>query len=152
MRGFTLIELLVVIAIIGILSSVILGSLALGRIKAADATIKSDLRAIRAQAEIVFDNTGTYGSTVQAVQISDQTAITGTTMFSTDATIKNALTGAILQGGGARWAVGANRESYAVEVQLRSQAGYWCVDSSGVAKVEAVAGSLGTALVTAHCP
>ncbi len=152
LRGFTLIELLVVIAIVGILSSVVLGSLALGRVKAADATIKSNLRNIRAQMEIVYDdNNGSYGPAA-STQLSDQTSVTGGTVFATDSNVRQQLTGAIQQGGGARWAVGINGQSYAVEVALRSQSGYWCVDSSGVSKVEATAGSLGLSTTGASCP
>ena len=57
-KGFTLIELLVVIAIIGLLTSIALASLKSARDKAADATIKQNLAQIRAQAEIVYDNSG----------------------------------------------------------------------------------------------
>ncbi|HEX5774954.1 MAG TPA: type II secretion system protein, partial [Candidatus Paceibacterota bacterium] len=58
LRGFTLIELLVVIAIIGILSSVVLASLNTARNKGADAAIKSNLAAARAQAELYYDSNG----------------------------------------------------------------------------------------------
>lgn len=57
-KGFTLIELLVVIAIIGILSSVVLASLNSARSKGTDASIKSQLAGMRAQAEIYYDGTG----------------------------------------------------------------------------------------------
>jgi len=55
-RGFTLIELLVVIAIIGILASVVLASLNTARDKGADASAKSNLSNMRAQAELVYDD------------------------------------------------------------------------------------------------
>jgi len=61
-RGFTLIELLVVIAIIGILSSVVLASLNTARDKGADAAIRSNLNGTRAQAELVYDSTGSYAT------------------------------------------------------------------------------------------
>jgi prepilin-type N-terminal cleavage/methylation domain-containing protein len=59
-QGFTLIELLVVIAIIGILSSVVLASLNTARDKGEDAAVKSNLNNIRAQAELVYDDDGSY--------------------------------------------------------------------------------------------
>ena len=59
-KGFTLIELLVVIAIIGILSSVVLASLNTARSKGSDTAIKSNLAGARPEAELFYDNGGTY--------------------------------------------------------------------------------------------
>lgn len=62
-KGFTLIELLVVVAIIGILSSIVLGSLNSARDKSKDAAIKSTLANIRSQAELYFyENNLSYGT------------------------------------------------------------------------------------------
>lgn len=58
MRAFTLIELLVVVAIIGILTSVVLGSLNTARNKSQDAAVKSNLASARAQAELFHDVNG----------------------------------------------------------------------------------------------
>ena len=59
-RGFTLIELLVVIAVIGILSSIVLVSLAGARDKARDAKIQSDVGQIRPLAEMINDTDSAY--------------------------------------------------------------------------------------------
>jgi prepilin-type N-terminal cleavage/methylation domain-containing protein len=64
-QGFTLIELLVVIAIIGLLSSIVLASLASARTKARDAAVISEMDSIKKQAELFYSNHGNYGSEVR---------------------------------------------------------------------------------------
>ncbi len=59
-RGFTLIEILVVIAIIGILSSVVLASLAVSRAKARDAKRIADLDEVKKALELYYDSHGQY--------------------------------------------------------------------------------------------
>ena len=58
--AFTLIELLVVVAIIGILASVVLASLNSARTKAKVASIKSNLKNIGAQMEILYLDNNNY--------------------------------------------------------------------------------------------
>lgn len=69
-KGFTLIELLVVIAIIGILSSVVLASLNTARDKGSDASGKSSLASMRAEAELVADG-GSYADVCTTGQSSE---------------------------------------------------------------------------------
>jgi prepilin-type N-terminal cleavage/methylation domain-containing protein len=149
-KGFTLIELLVVIAIIGILSSVVLASLNTARGKGSNAAIKSQLAAIRPQAEIFYDNYGSYGTstTVAVVQGTTSAGCTGLSvgMFSFDPTIINQIKGVAASAGGT---AGANvncmvspattNTAWAVSALLKVQEGSytaWCVDSSGASKGE----------------
>lgn len=59
-NGFTLIELLIVIAILGILSVIGLGSFHSARIKAKDATRKSDLQTIAKSLEAYVNDHSSY--------------------------------------------------------------------------------------------
>jgi len=128
--GFTLIELLVVIAIIGLLSSVILGSLnsvILGslnnaRARAANASVRSNLASIRAQAELIYDGTPGYAG------------------ICSNATINNFRNTAATAGGGTNvcnTGGGASQTSYAISVQLKvteNGFNFWCVDNTGASR------------------
>ena len=69
-QGFTLIELMVVISIIALFSSIAFASLTNVRARAQEATIKSNLKSIKSQAELSFNNTGDYSTTPSAVALS----------------------------------------------------------------------------------
>ena len=121
-RGFTLIELLVVIAIIGILASVVLASLNTARDKGADASIKSSIGNMRAQAELYYDENG-----MSYVNMCDNTVIAGA-LSQADTTNKIGSVTCV-DGGDVPGA-------WAIEAQLvSSSSAYYCVDSSGASSV-----------------
>jgi prepilin-type N-terminal cleavage/methylation domain-containing protein len=133
-RGFTLIELLVVIAIIGILSSVVLASLNTARGKGADAAAKGNLNNMRAQAELVYDNTSSYAT------------------VSADANIIKAMAAAASAESLTAWASTADNSTvrgvysatatWVAWVNLAKGLGgtnYWCVDNAGSSMLKTLA-------------
>ncbi len=146
-RGFTLIELLVVIAIIGILSAVVLAALNTARQKGNDAAIESDLSTVRNEAEIYYGGgngnptPNTYGTqTFAAGTACLPTLVANTSNMFFDPVIQNALKGVLSNlGSPASGGVAceANGTSYAAAGQLVATPGtWWCVDSTGVSKLE----------------
>jgi len=143
-KGFTLIELLVVIAIIGILASVVLGSLNTAREKAADAAIKSNLTNIRAAASLWYDDNNAYA--LSGSEFAHAACAASTGNIFEDTNIMLAITGAVTQSatttaGGSRCV--ASQETWAVAVQLKTTDGAgvanpepdaWCADAGGASK------------------
>ena len=129
-RGFTLIELLVVIAIIGILSSVVLASLNTARGKGADASVKSNLSNMRAQAELYYDNnTSSYGTFAVATC---PVTVTAGSIFN-DPNIIRAIASALSAGGNGTRCV-STPGAYAIAVGLKTAGMSWCIDSAGTSK------------------
>jgi prepilin-type N-terminal cleavage/methylation domain-containing protein len=145
-KGFTLIELLVVIAIIGMLSSIVIGSLNTARTKGNDSVVQADMVQIRSQAELYYDNqttggtNGTFGSNASC----GADGQTGNTFVFSDSKIKailrdvkaNADPSALLicntDSSGQKWAVSISK--------LRNANTSWCLDNSGYAKAGTASG------------
>jgi prepilin-type N-terminal cleavage/methylation domain-containing protein len=161
-RGFTLIELLVVIAIIGILSAVVLASLNTARSKGNDASIKSNLDGIRAQAAIYYDNTNnSYSSTTPPSAINTQAACAVAGTVFTDTTVAAQIAGADKASGGTGGATPTNAKCsndgggtvtiknwaiYTPTTNNTSPNSGWCVDSAGASKADTVP------VTTPNCP
>ncbi len=144
-KGFTLIELLVVIAIIGILSSIVLGSLSSARTKGEDTAIQAGLSNMRAQADLYYSNNSHYGAQTTG------TCSTAATLFATttptggagslksmvdEVTAKAGYAFCSASGGGA-----GSAAAWMVYAPLKGSVGsQWCVDSTGNSKKIGTAG------------
>lgn len=149
-KGFTLIELLVVIAIIGILASVVLLSLSSAKEKAADASVKSNLNSARnsaalyylAQGAYSYNSTGSYysGNCLTGNTVFRMTSNSGTEERAIADRVADAIEVANQSGTAKQCRVSADRQTYMITIQLKSNGNYWCVDSSGFS------GSIGSSL------
>jgi len=132
-KGFTLIELLVVIAIIGVLSSVVLASLNVARGKGANAAVRQNMNALRAQAEVYYD-----------------ASPTGYTGVCSDPQILKIIAAADIASGGTTYCLDVPSSSWVVSSPLKVADGgnyFWCVDGTGVAR-----GHVSALTVETACP
>ncbi len=118
--GFTIIELLVVIAVIGILVSVILGSLSSARDDGLSAKIKSELAILSKRAKVDESQSLTFdvvcGSNGFATSSEVSRIITSIERFSPESVTCNSAT-----------------TEFAVSAATGSST-YWCVDSKGLSQ------------------
>ena len=139
--GFTLIEILITITIIGILASVIFTSLNTARDKGTDASVKSNLHNLKAEAGIYLDDNRTYLN----ICANDQKfleAMGGAQI---------AVSGVVTLGGlGDGECVDGSNE-WAAWVNLKFDVtSAWCVDWTGISKIIPVQNS--TAVDLTVCP
>lgn len=136
-RGFTLMELLVSVAIIGMLSSIVLTSVASARTKGVNAAIKSNLAGARAEAALYYGDAGNSYEGVCAASGADRI---GDSVSAAEIGYKGSVTG-YGDAVASTWDTAQCHDSanaWAAWVPLRGSTSgsilAWCVDGLGVSK------------------
>jgi len=129
--GFSLIELLIVITIIGVLSTIILGSVSNSRNRAYDSKVKQQLVSFRTSAEVYFNSQvpNTYGPATNSCSSG---------MFN-NLSPANGKPGLYIASGNlpdfSQVFCGSTNSAYSVKATLYSGNEYWCIDSKGAARI-----------------
>ena len=139
-RAFTLIELLVVIGIIGVLSAIVLASLAGSRSQGNDTAVKADLATIQTQGVLYYGIGNTYGATNPVSTSACTTGGSGAAATVFSDTGSNGLTNTIsaavasaqksANGGAANVYCGSDATWFLAAAKL-SNGDFWCVDYTG---------------------
>jgi len=143
-KGFTLIEVVIVIGIIGILASIVVGSVTNARDKGADSKIESNLGSMKTQAVLIYSENGCYaGSTAPESECAEEAVAaaacptTGAagTLFAEPSIANQIASAKQISKGLTSCASTANQTAWAAAIQLKSDPSKaWCVDSKGAAK------------------
>jgi prepilin-type N-terminal cleavage/methylation domain-containing protein len=141
LKGFTLIELLVVIAIIGVLATVVVGAVNSARVKGADATVKSNLQALRVESELWYDSNSSYGTDLTGSCPTAFVASSAPNFLAGSQPAQNAMLAAARAGGSSASTaaaltcrIGSTGTAWAVSAPLKTTGQHWCIDSSGNSK------------------
>ncbi len=128
-RGFTLVEIMVAMVVIMALSTLALTAFnnsSLGKKKRVNGTVRADLNAVRARAQIYYDSTGAqnYGKSITACNagIFSDPQVQG---YVTEMT--NILTPQVPT----RCATDATGQFWSIAAPLYDGVTFWCVDSMG---------------------
>lgn len=145
--GFTLIELLVTISIIGLLTSIVLGSLTVARKNAQDAKIKEQLAQVRNVAAVYYDaqTPNSYGSISGAPCLLEDPGYCNCSGSDVTGTVFEGILVAPLVKtssfpAGVTLNCIASDSFYMITASLVNPQGgntYWCVDSLGNSKARA---------------
>ena len=126
-KGFTLIELLVVIAIIGLLATVVIGSVSSARTKAFDVQVKAFAHSYQIEAALYLDTKSVYATS--DVEGDCPTMENSTSFVGSKASV--AITNTLFQSQ-LYPACGIYRNVWLIRIPLKTNPNnVWCIDSLG---------------------